>query len=159
MFLKRAHKDINNRWCIKTTAVLNKSLQVLTEKTPVPDPAHLDMTKTCACPKQCSSSRAETESSILVPQESVTRQLSQAGINHQSRQQEASDRDGWRSSVRKASRKLEAERRKAAKERRSRQKEPAGSRSPTAQAFVCPNCSQVCASGIGLHSHRRACKN
>ena len=37
------------------------------------------------------------------------RQLAQAGINHHSWQQEASDRDSWRSSVREASCKFEAE--------------------------------------------------
>ena len=43
-------------------------------------------------------------------------QLAQAGISHQSWQQEASDRDSWRSTVRKASCELEAERHKAAQE-------------------------------------------
>ena len=47
-------------------------------------------------------------------------QLAQAGINHQSWQQEASDRDSWCSSVRKANRKFEAERHEATKERRRR---------------------------------------
>ena len=47
----------------------------------------------------------------------LERQLAQAGINHQSCQQEASDRDSWRSSARKASGKLEAERHEAAKEK------------------------------------------
>ena len=42
-------------------------------------------------------------------------QLAQAGISHQSWQQEASDRDSWRSSVRKASCEFEAERHKARK--------------------------------------------
>ena len=49
-------------------------------------------------------------------------QLAQAGISRQSWQQEASDRDSWRSSVRKASRKFEAERYEDAKEKRRRQK-------------------------------------
>ena len=47
----------------------------------------------------------------------LKRQLAQAGISHQSWQQKASDRDSWRSSVRKASCELEAERHKAAKEK------------------------------------------
>ena len=59
----------------------------------------------------------------------LKRQLSQAGISHQSWQQEASDRDSWRSSVTKASCKFEAERHEAAKEKRRRQKEPASSHS------------------------------
>ena len=50
-------------------------------------------------------------------------QLAQAGISHQSWQQKASDRDSWRSSVRKASCEFEAERHTAAKEKRRRQKE------------------------------------
>ena len=58
-------------------------------------------------------------------EDQLKRQLAQVGIDHQSRQQEASDRDCWRSSVRKASRKCEAERHEAAKERRRRQKERA----------------------------------
>ena len=53
----------------------------------------------------------------------LKRQLAQAGISHQSWQQEASDQDSWRSSVRKASRKFEAERHEAAKEKRRRRKE------------------------------------
>ena len=40
----------------------------------------------------------------------LKRQLAQAGISHQSWQQEASDRDSWRSSVRKASCEFETER-------------------------------------------------
>ena len=39
----------------------------------------------------------------------LKRQLAQAGINHPSWQQEASDRDSWCSSVRKANRKFEAD--------------------------------------------------
>ena len=54
-------------------------------------------------------------------------QLAQVGINYKSWQQEASDRDSWRSSVRKASGKFEAERHEAAKERRRRQKKRAAS--------------------------------
>ena len=52
----------------------------------------------------------------------LKRHLAQTGISHQSWQQEASDRDSWRSSVRKASCELEAERHRAAKEKRRRQK-------------------------------------
>ena len=47
----------------------------------------------------------------------LKRELAQVGISHQSWQQEASDRDSWRSSVRKASCEFEAERHKAAKEK------------------------------------------
>ena len=43
----------------------------------------------------------------------LQKQLAQAGISHQSWQQEASDQDRRRSSVRKANRKFEAERREA----------------------------------------------
>ena len=65
----------------------------------------------------------------------LKRQLVQAGIRHQSWQQEASDRDSWRS-VSKASRKFEAERHEAAKERRRRQKERAASQSSSAQTVA-----------------------
>ena len=44
-----------------------------------------------------------------------SRQLAQMGISRQSWQQEASDRDSWSSSMRKASCKFEAERHEAAK--------------------------------------------
>ena len=88
----------------------------------------------------------------------LKRQLAQAGISRQSWQQEASDRDSWRSTVRKASCKLEAERLKAAKEKRRWLKERA-SHPSSFQTFVCPKCSRGCASRIGLYSHRRACKN
>ena len=57
----------------------------------------------------------------------LKRQLAQAGISHQLWQQAASDRDSWRSSVRKASYEFEAVRHKAAKEKRGRQKERAES--------------------------------
>ena len=60
----------------------------------------------------------------------LKRQLAQEGISHQSWQQEASDRDSWRPSVRKASCQFEAERFKAAKEKRRRQKERAASYHP-----------------------------
>ena len=49
----------------------------------------------------------------------LKKQLAQAGISRQSWQQEASDRDSWRSSVRKASCEFETERHKAAKEKNS----------------------------------------
>ena len=47
----------------------------------------------------------------------LKKQLAQAGISHQSRQQKASDRDSWHSSVRKVRCEFEAERHKAAKEK------------------------------------------
>ena len=65
--------------------------------------------------------------------------LAQAGISHQSWQQEALDRDSWRSSVRKASCEFAAERHKAAKEKCRRQKQRAASLSPSTQTFVCPS--------------------
>ena len=68
----------------------------------------------------------------------LKRQLAQAGISHQSWQQEASDRDSWHSSVRKGSCKFEAERHEAAKEKRRRQKERAASLPSSSQTFVCP---------------------
>ena len=85
--------------------------------------------------------------------------LAQAGISHQPWQQEASDRDSWRSSVRKASRNFEAERHEAVQERQRRQKERAASQSFSAETFACPKCSRVCASRSGLCCHQRACKN
>ena len=70
----------------------------------------------------------------------LRRQLAQAGISHPSWQQEASDRDSWRSSVRKASCAFETERHKAAKEKRKRQKERAAFLPSSSQTFVCPKC-------------------
>ena len=84
----------------------------------------------------------------------LKRQLAQAGISRQSWQQEASDRDNWRSSVRKVSCEFEAERHKAAKEKRRRQKERAASLPSSFQTFVCPKCGRVCASRIGLYSRQ-----
>ena len=55
----------------------------------------------------------------------------------------------------KASGNFEAERHEAVKERRWGQKERSASWSCSAQ--TCPKCSRVCASRIGLYSHRRAC--
>ena len=84
----------------------------------------------------------------------LKRQLAQVGISHQSWQQEASDQDSWRSSVRKASCEFEAERHKAAKEKCKRQKEQAASLLSSSQTFVCPKCSRGCASRISLYSHQ-----
>ena len=70
-------------------------------------------------------------------------QLAQAGISQQSWQQEASDRDSWRSSVRNASRKFEAERHEAAKERHRRQIQRAASQPSSAQTLVCPKRSRA----------------
>ena len=89
----------------------------------------------------------------------LKRQLAQAGISHQSWQQEAADRDSWRSSVRKASCEFEAEKHKAAKEKRRRQKERAASLPSSSQTFVCPKCGRGCASRISLYSHQRVCMN
>ena len=89
----------------------------------------------------------------------LNRQLAQAGISYQSWQQEASDRDSWRSSKRKASCEFEAERHKATKEKCRRQKEQAASLPSSSQTFVCPKCGRGCTSRIGLYSHQRACKN
>ena len=87
----------------------------------------------------------------------LKRQLAQAGINHQSWQQEASDRDSWCSSVRKASCKFRAERHKAAKEKRRRHKERAASLLFSTQSFVCPKCSRVCASkSVSTATNERA---
>ena len=66
----------------------------------------------------------------------LKRTLAQAGIRHQSRQQEASDRDSWRSSVRKAGCEFEAQRHKATKEKHRRQKEQAVSLPSSSQTFV-----------------------
>ena len=78
---------------------------------------------------QSSSASPKKESEIAgAPRkhykDQLKRQLAQAGIGHQSWQQ-ASDRDSWRSSVRNASCEFEAERHKATKEKRRRQKEQA----------------------------------
>ena len=86
-------------------------------------------------------------------------QLAQAGISHQSWQQDTSDRDSWRSSVRKKSCKFEVQRHKAAKEKRRRQKKRAAYLSSSSQTFVCPKCGRGCASRIGFHSHQQACTN
>ena len=88
----------------------------------------------------------------------LKRQLAQAGINQQSWQQEASDRDSRHSSVRKASRVFEAERHEAAKQRGRRQKEQAASHWSPAQTFACPKCSRICVLRMGLYRHQRAAR-
>ena len=74
------------------------------------------------------------------------RQLAQVKNSHQSWEQEASDRDSWHSSVRKARPKFEAERHKAATEGRRKQKERAPSQLSSAKNFTCPKCSRLCTS-------------
>ena len=76
----------------------------------------------------------------------LKRHFAQAGISHQSWLQEASDRDSWRSLVRKARCNFEAERHEVAKERGRRQKERAASLSSSSYTFICQKCSRVCAS-------------
>ena len=87
-------------------------------------------------------------------EDQLKRQLTQAGISHHSWQQEASDRDSWRSSVRKARCELEAERDTAAKDKHRRQKERAASLLSSSQTFVCPKRGRWCALRIGLYSHQ-----
>ena len=89
----------------------------------------------------------------------LKKHLAQTGIDRQSWQQEASDRGSWRSSVRRASRKFEAERHEAAKEKRKKQKERAASPSSSVHTFVCRKCSRVRVSRIGVYNHQQACKN
>ena len=89
----------------------------------------------------------------------LKRQLVQAGISHQSWQQEASDQDSWRSSVRKASCKFKTERHEGTKEKQRQQKEQAAFLPSSTQTFICPKCSRVYASRISFYSHKRACKN
>ena len=89
----------------------------------------------------------------------LKRQLVQTGISHRSWQQEATDWDNWRSSVRKASCVFKAERHKAAKEERRRQKEHAASLPSSSQTFVYTKCGTGSASRIGLYSHQWLCKN
>ena len=70
-------------------------------------PRHKDGRRTHACSKKALQRSGEETACT-------------GGNHHQSWQQEASDRDSWCSSVRKASCKFEAERHKAAKKKRSR---------------------------------------
>ena len=74
----------------------------------------------------------------------LKRHLAQAGISHQSWQQEASDRDSCRSSVKKTSCEFETEMHKATKEKRRRQKERAAPLPSSSQTFVCPKCGRGC---------------
>ena len=120
--------------------------------------------KTYACPKQSSSENSKRESAIMVLQESVTKisrkdslHRRESAISHGSRK--ASDRHSSCSSVRKVSCKIEEERHEARKEKHRRQKERAAFQSSSTQTFVCPKCSRVYASKIGLSSHQRACKD
>ena len=84
---------------------------------------------------------------------------SQTVISHQLWQQEDSDRDSWHSPVRTASLSSRQRSMKPQRKKRRGQKERTVFRSSSTQTFVCPKCSRVCASRIGLFSHQRACKN
>ena len=61
--------------------------------------------------------------------------------------------------MRKASCEFEAERHKAAKEKRRRQKERAASLPSSSQTIICLKCDRGCTSRIGLYSHQWASKN
>ena len=89
----------------------------------------------------------------------LNNQLSLAKIPPSSWQDDASDRQTWRSTVQKASQEFEIQRSGAAREKRQRQKDRALSQNPASPpaAFICPRCSRTCASRIGLYSHQRAC--
>ena len=121
--------------------------------------------KTYAYLKQSSSASSKKGSEIMVLQESFAkdqprRQLAPAGINYQSWQQEASDWNNWRSSVRKASHKFKTELHKSAKERCGRErKSEQPLKSSSAQAFTCPKCSAVCTSRMRPYSHHWASKS
>ena len=94
--------------------------------------------------------------------EQLKRQLAQAGINHQSWQQEASDWDSWCFSMRKSSSKFGAKRHEASTEKTEEAEKWAASQSSLAKTFPCPkrsSLSRVCASRTRLYSHQRPCKN
>ena len=88
--------------------------------------------KTYACPKQSSSASSKKESAIMMLKkerkkkhykDQLKRRLAQAGINHQSWQQESPDLDNQRSLARKASRKFKAQRQPQRKEAGGRKSE------------------------------------
>ena len=81
-----------------------------------------------------------------------TQQWLKRPVRFLAHQQEASDGDSWRLSVRKTSQ-------KAAKERRGKQKDRGASLSSSAQIFSCPKCSRVYTPRIGQYSHQRASEN
>ncbi|KAL8569512.1 hypothetical protein ACOMHN_002059 [Nucella lapillus] len=71
----------------------------------------------------------------------------------------ALDRDKWRHSIRRASRKFDIERSGAAKEKSKRRKEGSNDQPTAVPSFICPGCNITCSSRIGLFSHQRACRN
>ena len=88
----------------------------------------------------------------------LKKQLSSAKIPPISWQDDASDRQTWRSTVQKASQEFEIQRSGAAREKRQRQKDRALSQNPASPpaALICPRCIRTCVSRISLYSHQLA---
>ena len=86
--------------------------------------------------------------------DTVKRDLKACAISTDSWETLATDRDGWRLTVRKGIETADKRRGLAAEEKRSRRKNQAVN--PT--DFTCANCSRDCHSRIGLLSHSRRCR-
>lgn len=87
----------------------------------------------------------------------LKQQLSAAGIPEENWQKNAVSRDSWKELTRVVAKSFEQSHREKADAKRMQRKASNASVS-TSQGFPCMSCGRVCGSGIGLHSHQRACK-
>ena len=85
------------------------------------------------------------------------RDMKESGINIKSWEETALDRNAWRSKINVGSTQVQTNnmKRRSAKRQRLAAKKTSSSTSTT--SFVCPHCSRVCRSRIGLFNHQRAC--
>ena len=88
------------------------------------------------------------------------RDLNKCGIDHNTWQQVAKNREAWRAVVRKGVAHAEKQTINRAKEKRQRRKERDASASIHGQSItlICKFCNRVCKSNIGRVSHERSCR-
>ena len=85
------------------------------------------------------------------------RDLRAAKIELESWESLADKRTEWRTAVTKGCKQAEEERMRHREEKRLKRKTNSADASDPTEEHVCPSCSKVCRSRIGLYSHKRKC--
>ena len=86
------------------------------------------------------------------------RDMKQCGINLNTWEKTALNRNAWRKSINAGTSMVQNKQSKQKREKRQRlAAKKTSSSTATNNSFVCPRCSRVCRSRIGLYSHERAC--
>ena len=85
------------------------------------------------------------------------RDMKSCGIDHDSWETEATDRDSWRQTVKGGTQSADRQRHQQRAEKRARHREAASASLDRQTQFVCSKCRRDCHSRIGLYSHNRTC--